>query len=144
MEVFLGVTNRTAPLSLRAGDESFWCVHVTYEAQPGDLILLHKTVYGIAQIYQISSEPYADGRFQCTVRDMLTVDTILLANLDRPVSVAEMKADPVLREWGAVRRNFQKTIFRMNSVEWGALRTLIIEKNPTLRDTIAEGSLELD
>lgn len=116
--------------------KTFWCVYSSYEARPEDLILLYKTTYGIAQIYKINSEPYLKGQLQCEMRDMLTVDITLFANIDNPILVAEMKADTTLQKWGAVRRNFQQTIFKVSDTEWEALKALIIKKNPDLHELI--------
>lgn len=141
MAIFLGVTNKKSVLELDVGAKSYWCVYSNYEAHIGDLIIMYKTVHGIAQIYRITSEPYSNGQISCTMRNMLTVETALFANIINPVRVSEMKAVSVLQEWGALRRNFQQTTFKMTDIEWNALKNLIVDKNPELSEMmVAIGS----
>jgi len=88
-KTFLGVTSNKTILKHKIGTKSFWCVYPSYEASIDDLLVMHKTVYGIAQIYKIISEPYHNGQPPCNLRGMPTVNIVLLANLEQPIRVVK-------------------------------------------------------
>jgi hypothetical protein len=134
MKVFLGVTSQKEILNIKVGEKSFWCVNGNHNAQEKDLLLMYKSVYGIAQIYEITSKSFTEGgHFMCSMRDMLTINTVLLENLPNPITATDLKADPILSKWSPVRRNFQQTTFTLTEDEWEALKKILITKNPSIK-----------
>ena len=53
-----------------------------------------------------------------------------------PITLEELKANPILKEWGAVRFNFRRSHWKMSDEEWIELKRLIISHNPQLEDEI--------
>lgn len=132
MQVFLGVSRKKSLLALVKGDKSFWCTRPSYGAESGDLILLHMTGSGISQIYRIDILEGDHEEIECEMRGMKTARTTLIANLDSPITVKQMRSNALLRRMPAMGRNFQGTTFRISPNEWVELENLIVEANPYL------------
>jgi predicted RNA-binding protein with PUA-like domain len=129
---FLGVANNNNWLALKEGDTSYWCMYRNSNASPGDLIALYRTGRGISQLFKVIDDPAQQQEFQCKMRDMLTVPIELLVNAVQPVTIKEMKEDPILSKCGAVARNFQATVFTIDKEIWDALVRLLSKKNSTI------------
>ena len=137
MAVFLGVSRTLSFLNKKPGDLNFWCIGGTSKAaKPGDQLLLYfpqsasSTKNGIGQIYQITSTAQKSDHSACHSFGMSEVETQLLLNLNTHIQIRYMKADPVLRKWGAVGRNMQGVTFAVNSEIWPSLRAMIVASNP--------------
>lgn len=133
MKAFLGVSKKRSLLNLQKGDSSFWCTYPSYDPEIGDVLLLYlsgTTKRGVHQIYKIRKVDAVPDELHCVARQMKTVQTTLISNLDNYVSTKQLKTDPVLSMMGAVGRNFQSTIFKVRPEEWAALAKLISEMNP--------------
>ncbi len=144
MAVFVGVSKTLPFLKDTPGKANFWCVSgQTKFAQPRDQLLLYfplgasRSTYGIAQVYLITSTPRSVYRSPCAARGMSPVDTSLLLNLRERITVKDMKADPVVRDWGAVRRSMQGVTFFVPKEIWPHLRALVVTRNPDA-DSILE------
>jgi predicted RNA-binding protein with PUA-like domain len=133
---FLGVSRSTSWLELEPGDEAYWCLFSSYEAEAGDVLVLYYTRLGIAQIWRIVAPRAAEPEWRCSERGMVTVPTELLLSLEEPITAREMKADPVLQDAGFVNRNFQATAFRIRADQWHAMIQLMCEENPELADDL--------
>ncbi len=141
VSVLLGVSRKPQFLQLPIGGTNFWCVHRRKEVSVGGLLLLYfpVTLYkvhgGIRQIYEITSLGGADEG-ECASRGMTSVETRLLFTLDEGIGIREMKADPVVRNLGAVGRNMQGVTFVVQPEIWPALRELIVSHNPEARNIL--------
>mgnify|MGYP003376386541 FL=1 len=132
MNVFFGISSSKNLMNLKEGDKSFWCIYSGYRAQIEDVLLMYFTGVGIRQVYQLITVAKVAERVECQTRGMKTVDTQLAVNLTRAVTVAQLKAHPVAKGIGPVRRNFQETVFRIRPEEWPTLLQLMVDNNPQL------------
>ncbi len=66
----------------------------------------------------------------------IAIDLYEKIELKNPIEFSDMKDDPILSKWSIVRKNFMGSFFDMPSKEWDRLKTLIIEKNPELKNQI--------
>lgn len=136
MSVLLGISRNRKPLAVPLGNESYWCVHRTNKAQPGDLLLLYFTGSGIRQVYSIEAVDTATPVMDCQTRGMQTVTISLIGNLATPVTVSQLKTHSVLQDMGAVRRNFQKTIFKVAPGHWPYLFELLVRTDRQLETVL--------
>lgn len=85
-----GVTNNTALIHLR-------------RMAPGDLALFYHTgnERAVVAIARVVSEPYPDPALNNP--KLVVVDVVPERRLPRPVTLAEIKADPALAGWELVR-----------------------------------------
>lgn len=108
--VWDGVRNNTAALRLKAmkvGDEAFF-----YHSQEGlEVVAIAKVV---KEAFIDPSDPA--GRF-------VAVEMAPVRKLARPVTLAQMKADPILREMEMVRQ-FRLSVSTVTDAEWGRVLEL--------------------
>jgi len=90
--VWDGVANNTALLHLR-------------QVRPGDEVLLYHTgdEKAVVAIMRAVSEPYPDPREKDD--RLVVVDVVPVRRLLRPVTLREIKADPLFAEWDLVRNS---------------------------------------
>lgn len=138
-KVFLGVSRNLRLRDFVPGDKSYWCVFKgAQQAVPQDMILLYFPVVvsgsksGISQIYRVTSFPESGVSMDCDTRGMAHVEIELIVNIANRVTMKDLKAHPILKEWGAVGRNMQGTTFRVPDNIWPPLKGLILAKNPHL------------
>lgn len=146
MAVYLGVSRTLRFLEMKPGEANFWCVSgQSTAARAGDLLLLYfpvansARVNGVGQVYRITSEPERSHRSPCADRGMAHIDTTLLANLETRVTAKDMKANEVVSKWPALGRSFQGVTFVVPADVWSALRTMIIDRNPTAEQILPAG-----
>ena len=97
----------------------------------GDLVLLYRTapMKDLAYVLQAQTNAYSDEEAQ--ERGWAYVcDFEPLIKFDEPVSLASLREDEVLRDWCAVRMQFQRKVFPIEPDEWRRLMTLIGDENP--------------
>jgi hypothetical protein len=61
-----------------------------------------------------------------------------LQAFDHPLTLAEMRADPHLADWGALRASFQGTVFRIPEGIWQRLVELLDQSNPGVARSVGE------
>jgi len=100
----------------------------------GDLILLYRTapMKDIAYLIQAESNAYSlkddenanehGWQWGCDYRPLL--------KLPDPVALSELRADTTLRNWCAVRMQFQRKAFPIRREEWRALMKIACASNP--------------
>jgi hypothetical protein len=143
MSVYLGVSRTLAFLEDEPGTKNFWCVSSKSQpTQPGDLLLLYfpvgvsRVLNGIGQVYQITSLPQGGKHSECGDRSMSSIDTELLLNLTEHIRVKDMKRNKIVRQWGALSRNFQGVTFAVPDLIWNALYTMILNQNPEVEEVL--------
>ena len=86
----------------------------------------------IGFILKVNSNPFEDaGIREAWDRKAIMVQKI--AEISEPIVLSELKANSILKAWGAIKSNFRGSHFKMSSNEWKELIRLIIEKNPDLK-----------
>ena len=108
--VWDGVSNNAALLHIRA-------------MRPGDLALIYHTgderqAVGLAEI---TSAPYADPKLGDP--KLAVVDVRPLRRLPRPVTLAQVKADPAFADFALVRQG-RLSVVPVNPAQWALLLAL--------------------
>ena len=109
----------------------WWTCH--RDTKRGDLALLWRTsprrdiaylMQARSDAYDIANDPEARKRdwfFGC--------DYVVRAKFPQPLTLAELKAEPHLEDWTALRGNFQRSVFAIPDAHWRRLATLLGNKN---------------
>lgn len=63
-----------------------------------------------------------------------------LLEINSPITLQELRDNPILSQWGAVRMGFRGSHFKMSDDEFSELIGLIVEKNPEKRNKIESSS----
>lgn len=73
--------------------------------KPGDLVMVYHTgnVRAVVGLAQVVSDPYPDP--DANDEKLVVVDLEATRPLSRPVTLAEIKADPAFQEWELVRNS---------------------------------------
>jgi hypothetical protein len=116
-QIWFGVS--ALPLKNRE-PQSWWCAPKTSSA--GDLLLLYEKSVGVTRLERLRSDPIVRER-RCA-GSLMTVDTIWLKTLEKPVTARQIKKDKVLRQLTVVKRNFQGTCFSVPLELWPRLAQL--------------------
>jgi len=114
-------------------------------AKPGDLVLSYRTSprKDIKYLFEVMSKPRRrparsdrdmpgserlPGAAECSWRSVFAFHT--------PLVIAEMRADRVLKDWGALRFNFQNRSFFVEPDIWKRLTVMLTSRNPGVGDAL--------
>lgn len=123
-------------------DSGWWTCHM--DTKQGDLALLYRTTLksedldlrkgfsvgkDIAYLFQAESDAFSilnrndrGWKYACSWKS--------LYKLKVPVTISEMKEEPYLESWSALKANFQGSAFAIPDEHWQRLSELIVRKNP--------------
>ncbi|HHY00746.1 MAG TPA: EVE domain-containing protein [Methanothermobacter sp.] len=121
--------------SLKEKDEFTW--NSAKEVKKGDLILIYAgdPYKNIGFILKAISDPFEDSNIrEKWNRPAVSLKKII--EIPKPIELSELRDDPTLSDWGAVRFNFRKSHWKMKDEEWFALKKLILSKNPELQHVL--------
>lgn len=120
--------------ALRVGEDFVWSCHV--DSRPGDSALLYRAdlLKDFSHVFRVASDPYEDAYIAATYNGAPACDCTLVAVLEEPVTLRQIRADRVLSTWPAAQVGFHGTAFRMEAVEWRAFVGLTTPRDrPRLR-----------
>jgi len=130
-------TNRDSYFKIRDNDEIKWSS--AGEVKKGNIICFYTghPYSEIGFIFKAKTDLFEDEQIR---RDrnrpaILVNSKIILPN---PISIKELKDNQILSQWGAVKRNFMGSHFKMSDEKWNELKKLILEKNPELKSQIED------
>ena len=129
------VINKKFYSELKEQDKIKWNTHK--DVKKGDIILIYTaTPYkNIGFILQAITEPFEDPEIKkAWNRSAIMVQKI--TEIQEPIKFSELKENPILKEWGAVRGGFRGSHFKMSDEEYNELKRLILIKNPELEEVI--------
>jgi hypothetical protein len=117
--------------SFSADTGGFWTCH--RNTRKGDLVLLWRTlprsdigylIQACSDAYSIADDPGAESSWDygCDYR--------FLFKFSKPLTVAEIRADPYLLDWTALRGHFQGKVFLITSPVWEHLLGRLQATNP--------------
>ncbi len=126
--------NERADLDPGVADDAggWWTCH--RDTRMGDLVFLWRTrpksdigylIEAKSNAYSLEDDPDAVAEgwdFACEYE--------VLYKFDHPVTFKDLKADPVLANWGTVRGQMQGRVFQVPPPYWEALNHLALQKNP--------------
>ncbi len=110
----------------------------TDKTKKGDIVLIYrgKPYSNIAYILKAKTDPYKDEHFRDDWDIAIDLDEKI--EIENPIKFQEMRNDPVLGEWGTVRRNFMGSFFEVPPNEWERLKKIILNKNPELDNQLRD------
>ena len=116
-----------------AGD--WWSCHKN--TRRGDLVLLYRTkpradlkylIRAESDAYSIADDQHAAAQgwdYGCDYR--------IVYKFGSALTLADLRSDPYLEEWGALSGNFQRRVYAIPTVIWERLVTRIIEREPSAK-----------
>lgn len=105
------------------------------EVKKGDIICIYtgNPYSNIGFILKAISNPFEDTETRIEWnKPAIMLEKIL--EIKNPIKFAQLKENPVLKEWGAVKFNFRGSHFKIKDIEWDEIKRLILEDNDTLNE----------
>lgn len=134
---WISVINEDSYFDVRDNDEILW--NSPKDAGKGDIIFIYTAspYKEIGFIIRVKSDKFQDGYIQ----KQRNSDAIIIndkISLKNPISIKELKDNPILKHTSAVKINFMGSHFKMTNKEFEELNRVIIQNNPELEDKINE------
>lgn len=110
---------------LRVHEQFTWTCHS--DSTPGDIALLYRAeppFQDFSHLFRVASDP---GQYPDLAADYGSdtgCECVLIAALQCPVRLDQIRAEPVLSQWAAARVNFHGTAFPMDPAHWQAFLAL--------------------
>jgi len=107
--------------------DGWWTCHK--DTREGDLVMLYRTKprMDIAYLIQTRSDAYSLLRDPAAEPGWTYgCDYEVIEKFEKPLGIAEIKADPVLYSWNAKNARFQHSAFRMQRGIWDHLVTRLV------------------
>lgn len=125
-----------AELEEAAQDGSVLEWSVPHELRPGDLVLLYRT----RPASEIGYVLRARARARPDLRWKWVANFHPCRRLSNPIKLKELRAEPRLAGWAALRRNFHGQLgnFAIPVPIWRVLRGMLLRRNPVLRRVLAQ------
>jgi len=107
----------------------WWTCHK--DTKRGDLVFLWRTtpksdigylIQAKSDAYSIVDENEQGWPYGCDYR--------VLFKFEAPISIKDLRSNTYLDEWGPLRGNFQRSVYRIIPAHWARLNQLISAKNP--------------
>jgi uncharacterized protein YjgD (DUF1641 family) len=108
----------------------------TDKAKKGDIILIYQgnPYSNIQYIFKAKNDAYQDKTFRDDWETAIDLEDKV--ELKNPLTISEMKDDPILGQFGVVRKNFMGSFFEVPPKELKRFKTLILEKNSEIADDV--------
>ena len=123
---FLGVSQKLLP---KEEGKAYWCTYRKQAANVGDLILIYVKRVGISQLFEIIDVTVTNSMIQCDIRNMVTVWLKHIETYKSPLNASLMKSMDELKDFNALRKNFQQTSFLISEEYWDILMNIINSLN---------------
>ena len=116
-------------VELNSGIDSDWTCHK--DTRKGDLAFLWRTSprSDLAYLFQAKSDAFnihdrknPSWSYACEYKAIF--------KFAQTLSIKEIKKDPYLADWNALRGNFQNMVFHIEPAIWDRLNSLLIKENP--------------
>lgn len=124
--------NKDFYLNLKDQDEIIW--NSPEDVKKDNLIMIYtgSPYSNIGFILKALTDPFEDPNIrEQWNRPAVNVEKLLEFN--KPISLQELRDNPILSQWSAVRMGFRGSHFKMSDEEFSELIGLIIDKNPQQR-----------
>ena len=123
--------NKDFYFNLQKLDEIIW--NSAKQVKKNDLIMVYTGApySSIGFVLKANTDPYEDpGIREEWNRPAIKVKKIL--EIPKPISLQELRKNPILSQWGAIKMGFRGSHFKMSDEEYNELKRLILEKNQDL------------
>ncbi len=125
------IINKDFYSELKSKNEIKW--NSAKEVKKGDIILIYtgSPYSNIGFILKAISDPFEDSEIRkAWDRPAIMVEKLL--EIPEPIELSQLKENPILSNWGAVRMGFRGSHFKMSQEEWKEIIKLILGQNPEL------------
>lgn len=128
-----GADRRDLEPDLEYAPGSWWTCHK--DTLEGDLVLLYRSqerrdlgylIEARSDAYSILDDPDADESWD------YGCDYEVIEKFANPLTLGEMKADPALADWGALRANFQRKVYGIDPDTWNHLLDRLTADRPRI------------
>jgi hypothetical protein len=130
--------------SLEPDAGGWWTCHKN--TRRGDLALLYRTRprSDLKYLVRAESDAYAIAHHELAFRQGWDYgcDFRVLYAFRAPLTLADLRSDPYLEEWGAPRSNFRQRVYRISDQAWSRLVDLIGEREPAARSLLASRTVQ--
>ncbi len=107
------LTNWVAVTREARKKRDYWCFG--RGAKKGDVIFIYEIKVGFTGVERLTTSPAMGG--ECDFYGLLTSKTAEVRRFKKPVAIETMRSDKILREMGALKRNFQGTVFAITPAQ---------------------------
>lgn len=127
----------------QSDSDGWWTCH--RNTRQGDLILLYRTsprmdfgylIQAESDAYALASTAYEfrpEWEYACGYR--------VLYKFEHPLTLQDIRRDPYMAEWGALRANFQRRVYAIPSAMWERLLRHIEQGEPAFARFLKRGAL---
>ena len=120
-------------------DEAWFTWTCHKDTQPGDLVFLYRTTpkKDLGYLIQAESSAYSNGDEEEMKKgwDYMCECKFLYKFAD-PVTINDLREDPGLDDWGPMRANFRRKVFKVSPDDWHKLTRLAARHNPDFEEFI--------
>lgn len=117
--------------SLEIDTSGWWTCHK--DTHKGDLVFLWRTTpkRDIGYLIQAESDAYAitDDDYASEQKWDYGCDYRPIYKFKHPVTIQDLREEPYLRDWGVLKAQFQRRVYRIPLEHWVRLNQLAIAKN---------------
>ena len=123
----------------------WWTCH--RDTRRGDLVLLYRTSprTDLKYLIRAESDAYsiADDAHARRQGWNSGCDYRILYKFREPLTLADLRSDPHLADWGAPRGNFRQRVHRIPLEVWDRLVSRIVEREPAARLPLVSGEIPI-
>lgn len=127
--------NRDFYFEVQDNDEIKW--NSAKDVRKGDIILIYtgKPYSGIGFIFKAISDPFEDEDIRKKWnRPAVMVSKRMEIPEEKTIRFKEMSQNTILKEWSGIKMKFMGSHFKLSDEQWTELKSLILAKNPNLKE----------
>lgn len=137
MKIWTFAIKKDFYFELHDSEEITW--NSAKEVKKDDIIFVYtgSPYSSIEFILKSLTNPFEDKRIrEKWNQPAIKIEKVL--DLPKPILLQELRNNPILNNWGAVKMGFRGSHFKMSKEEYDELKYLILEKNPELQNEISQ------
>ncbi|MEJ7813441.1 MAG: PDDEXK nuclease domain-containing protein [Gemmatimonadaceae bacterium] len=128
---------------MQSDSDGWWTCHKN--TRQGDLVLLYRTSpkMDFGYLIQAESDAYslADTEYEREQGWDYVCDYKVLYKFEQPITLKDIRRDPYMDEWGALRGNFQRSVYAVPESVWQRLLRHMEEAEPSFARFLKRGEV---
>lgn len=120
------------------GPIGWWTCHK--ETRQGDLALIYRANLkkDIAYLAQAESDAYEATPPSAYGKNTWVCDYVILAKFDPPLPISEMRSDPIISQWAALKKSFIGATHAIPPEVWARLLARLEQRPGTIRRAVEQ------